>query len=261
MVTEPEGSIVPLARPIRHDIPDARIAAVLIHGFSGSPFQMRDIGEFLTDNGIATFIIRLPGHGSRLEYFAASRLEDWMEVIHNAVESLKGNYHNVVIIGRSLGGALALIEANEYPDSISALVLIATPAPTLTQRVQDALLPIVGVFKKRIKKMWAKPEENEERTRQGRYLEIPLSSLHQFFRTMKKVRELRMAAMRTPTMLVQGMRDEQAKPKSAAWYENRLGVVVKDIVLIANASHDATSVHADAAMRRRLLDFLKQSCA
>ncbi len=261
MVPEPEDSIVPLARPTRKDMPGARIGAVLIHGFSGSPFQMRDIGEFLTTNGIATSIIRLPGHGSHLEYFAASRYEDWMAEVHGAVESLKGHYHNVVVIGRSLGGALALIEANEHPENISALVLIAAPAPSTTQQIQDALLPLVGVFKKSIKKMWAKPEENEERIRQGRYLELPLASLHQFFRTMQKVRALRFTAITTPTLLVQGMLDEQAKPKSAAWYESRLGGAVKDIVLITSAAHDATSVHGNEAMRRKLLDFLRQSCA
>lgn len=260
MVEEPLHDIVPLALPLRTMVDGANTGAVLIHGFSGSPYQMRDIGEFLNKHGISTFIIRLPGHGSRLEYFAQARFEDWIGAVHKGVDELKQRCRGVVLVGRSFGGTLALLEAYGRSDSIAGIVLIATPAPRPMYRVQDALLPVAGIFRKSIHKMWARPEENEERKQQGRYLELPLASLHQFFLTMERIRAANLRNLQTPVMIVQGMKDEQAKPRNAGWYESHLGSAVKDVVLINNASHDAPSLHSDGEMLKRLLAFIRQSC-
>lgn len=260
MVEEPLHDIVPLALPQRVLVDGATVGAVLVHGFSGSPYQMRDLGSFLNQQGVSTSILRLPGHGSRLEYFAQSKYDDWMGAVRKDVDAMTQRCRTIVLIGRSFGGVLALLEAQNRPERISGVVLIAVPYPRLMYRVQDALLPVARIFKKSIHKMWARPEENEERKRQGRYLELPLPSLHQFFLTMERVRSMRLRNFQIPVMIVQGMKDEQAKPRNIDWYESRLGDAVKDIVLVSNATHDAPSLHSDEEMQKRLVAFLRTSC-
>src|SRR5688572_17767016 len=39
-------------------------ACLLLHGFTGSPWDMRPLGERLSERGYAVRAIRLPGHGS-----------------------------------------------------------------------------------------------------------------------------------------------------------------------------------------------------
>lgn len=40
------------------------VGCLLTHGFSGSPFEMRELGEYLAEKGVSVLCKPLPGHGT-----------------------------------------------------------------------------------------------------------------------------------------------------------------------------------------------------
>ena len=96
---------------------------VLIHGAGGDrlhwPPQLRRL------DGKYVYGLDLPGHGEspgegeRTVHAYADRLIAWMEAM---------GIDQVVPCGHSMGGAISMTAALEYPDRIAALVLIGTGA-------------------------------------------------------------------------------------------------------------------------------------
>ena len=119
-------------------------AALLIHGFGDTPQTVRSVGEYL--NAAHGWTIRaplLPGHGRTLAAFDATNSAEWRALVHVEYVRLKSEYPTVVLVGLSMGGALATLEAARDP-ALPALVLLApylTP-PASAQR----LAPLAGLI-------------------------------------------------------------------------------------------------------------------
>ncbi|MCA1553461.1 MAG: alpha/beta fold hydrolase, partial [Chloroflexi bacterium] len=101
------------------------IGCLLIHGFTGSPWEMRWLGEQLAADGHSVRGIRLAGHGTCPEDMRSTRWHDWYATVLDGYRELRAQCEQVVVIGLSLGGALALhLAAHE---TVDALVVMATP--------------------------------------------------------------------------------------------------------------------------------------
>ncbi|MDQ6694243.1 MAG: alpha/beta fold hydrolase, partial [Chloroflexota bacterium] len=87
---------------------DAPLACLLIHGFSGSPAEMRWLGTYLAAQGVRVEGVRLAGHGTQPEDLSYLTWHDW---VHSAVEGLdrlSQPGRKVVVVGFSMGGLIAL---------------------------------------------------------------------------------------------------------------------------------------------------------
>jgi len=100
---------------------------LLIHGFTGSPFVLRFLGEHLNKKG--GYTVKAPllkGHGTSIEDMEKASWKDWIDDVKNAHKELEKECSKVYVVGYSMGGLLAIILASGVnPDK---LVLIA---PTL----------------------------------------------------------------------------------------------------------------------------------
>jgi carboxylesterase len=131
----------------------APIGALLLHGFTGTPFEMHLLGEFLAERGMAVEGPRLAGHAGTTRELAATRWPDWVESAERALEILRGRADQIVVCGLSMGGLVALELARRHTDLIRAMACLATALflpdaalrfVALTRRlplVHDAALP------------------------------------------------------------------------------------------------------------------------
>ncbi len=99
------------------------ISIVYIHGFGASPMEGDPVHRFLaTHFGANLFVTRLPEHGinraNAMEYLTPQALAD---AAGEAYKVGKAIGDEVIIIGTSTGGSLALLLASQQPD-IKALV-------------------------------------------------------------------------------------------------------------------------------------------
>lgn len=95
-------------------------AFILIHGFMGTPAEWRPLAEILHRHGFTVSAPLLPGFGARIHELAFVTLADWEDAL---LRTASRTGSNAVIVGFSLGGALAtLLAARLQP---AALVLLA----------------------------------------------------------------------------------------------------------------------------------------
>ena len=99
---------------------------VCVHGFTGSPYEMRYLGEQLARAGYTVAGPRLPGHGTTLEALDRTRWEDWANAVERETDAMSASCRRVVVVGQSLGGLLALHLAARRP-ALAAVVSLAAP--------------------------------------------------------------------------------------------------------------------------------------
>lgn len=102
------------------------VGVVLVHGFTGTPYEVRYLGEQLARAGFHVRGVRLPGHGTSLAELDATTWRDWAQAVEDAYDDLCASWKYVVVVGQSLGGLLALHLAAQRSD-VDAVVSLAAP--------------------------------------------------------------------------------------------------------------------------------------
>jgi carboxylesterase len=99
-----------------------------VHGFTGSPYEMRYLGEQLAARGWLAVGPALAGHvHGRPDELDATTWHDWYATAANAFDALRARVEHVAVAGLSMGGLLSLHLAAERGATIDALALLATP--------------------------------------------------------------------------------------------------------------------------------------
>ncbi|ATB29059.1 alpha/beta hydrolase [Melittangium boletus] len=99
-------------------------ACLLLHGFTGSPWEVRPLGEALAARGLYVRAIRLPGHGSTPEELLNVNHRDWTQAAAHALFSLR-HHRRTFVAGLSMGALLSIQLAANYPERVQGLALMA----------------------------------------------------------------------------------------------------------------------------------------
>lgn len=122
MIARAETSRADDAAPF--DLAGGPDAALLLHGFSGSPFEVRLVAERLARDGVRCVGPVLPGHDGPAERLIGVRWKDWVEAGREALHRLDGS-RRILVLGCSMGALVALALAHSEPARVSALALLA----------------------------------------------------------------------------------------------------------------------------------------
>ena len=122
---DPKTGLLPGAGPIFIQEKGPR-AALLIHGFGATPFDLKPLAVALSKENITVYAPLLPGHGTSVQDFARSTEKEWISASKQGLKRLV-KYQKVYIIGFSMGGAIALDLAAEKAAKtrVSGVVLLA----------------------------------------------------------------------------------------------------------------------------------------
>src|SRR5512147_1194374 len=80
-------------------------AALLVHGFPGTPAEMRPLGTVLRDAGWTVHGLMLPGLGADIASLEQRAGRDWSDAVRQALAGLQQHYSPVLLVGYSMGGA------------------------------------------------------------------------------------------------------------------------------------------------------------
>ncbi|WKZ41377.1 MAG: alpha/beta fold hydrolase [Anaerolineales bacterium] len=106
-------------------LPGGRTGILLIHGFTGTPKEMRWMGEYLNGQGYTCLGVRLAGHATRPKDMVRSRWTDWTASVEDGYNLLRGAVDRVFLVGLSMGGALSLLMSTKL--DVKGVVTISTP--------------------------------------------------------------------------------------------------------------------------------------
>jgi carboxylesterase len=117
-----ETLIVPKSEPFF--FPGSRTGCLLLHGFSSMPEEMYQLGQFLHQEGFTVLGARLAGHATHPWDLFRTEWRDWVVTVEESLAILRGCCDRIFIIGKSMGGILALLASSRFP--IDATVVIST---------------------------------------------------------------------------------------------------------------------------------------
>lgn len=150
----PEGSrTVDLDGPVHYvDHGGDGPPLVAVHGLGGSHANWHDLGPLLAQHS-RVYAVDLAGHGRTPRAGRSASVRANRELLDRFLTDVVGE--PAVLVGNSMGGTLALLQAAERPDSVRDLVLIGPAAPRTRTEVPDlavarraALFAVPGVAHK-----------------------------------------------------------------------------------------------------------------
>lgn len=124
---------------LTHDEPGERTGMLVVHGFTGSPDEMRPSAEIAHRIGFDVEVMHLPGMGPDIARLREVEGREWVAAVHERWADITSRYRRSVILGYSLGGALAILAAARQP--ADAMVLMA-PLIRIADR-RAFLLPVL----------------------------------------------------------------------------------------------------------------------
>jgi carboxylesterase len=105
--------------------PGEGLSALLVHGLTGTPYEMRYLGERLAGAGIRALGVRLSGHGNGPEELAAATHNDWYGSVVAGLERLRSFGDPTVVIGLSAGAVLGSRLAADHAQAVAGLVMLS----------------------------------------------------------------------------------------------------------------------------------------
>lgn len=193
---------------------DSDKAVLLIHGFTGTPNEMRELGRELHKNNITSLGVRLAGHSTNQKDLLKIKKDDWYNSAKEGLEELLKLYKEVHVVGYSMGGLLAYKLAYYYPE-VKSIVSIATPAALRDEWLLKLTIPVVSKFKKYTVK---------HKKCEGviHYESYPLNGVKELFKLEKEVKKL-LPDITQPSLILQGKKDSAISKKSSDYFYFNLG--------------------------------------
>ena len=225
---------------------------LLVHGFSGSPPEMRPMGEYLAQRGLTVLGVRLAGHGTTPEDMATTTWRDWVASAEEGLQELMGRCGRVFVAGLSMGGLITLHLAAHHP--LDGIVPMSAPAYIADWRFR--FMPLAQHFLR-----WVTPNIESDLTdpqaqeRCWSYDRLParcIASLGQLLRLVR--REL--PRVEVPALIMQGEKDHHIPADSAHLIFDELGSDDKEIVLWPNSGHCITIDSEREAVWARAFQFM-----
>lgn len=91
-----------------------RKAIVIIHGFTGNLYDNEYLMNYLEyDHNFDVYAETLPGHNQ--DRFSDASVNDWKKAVDREIQRLiEDGYHEIYVVGHSMGGILASYVASKY---------------------------------------------------------------------------------------------------------------------------------------------------
>lgn len=245
--------LMPGAEPYFFSGKKERAGIVLVHGYSGSPAEVRELAERLNqEEGYTTLGVLLPGHGTKPQDLMTVQWEEWYLAVKAAVEKVHATCQDVFVIGMSMGSLLTLVAAQEL--NLKGIVLMSTPIYLYDWRVHFLwLAQRLG---------WALPKgkrlvDCEERFNIA-YNCMPLAGVKETWKLINYCKEKVLPQVQTPCLIIQSKNEHTVRPLSAQFIYKSIASKHKSILWLQDSRHVVTLFKARNEVCEAIKKFLKE---
>lgn len=228
-----------------------KTGVLLIHGFTGTPWSMRELGVLLSSAGMTVMAPLLPGHGTTPRDLIGIRWEQWVESLQHARDRLAGQCDSIFAAGLSMGGALAYALAAR--SRLKGVVSMATPMRL--ERPGIRLVPLVIPFVRYWKKK--KGAHLSDEGLQIAYDRYPLAGVLEFQKLLADMRA-RLPEVTCPALILHAKGDPTVSFENAARIEAAVGSHDKRRILLDDPCHIITHGADRHRVESEVLDFIQR---
>lgn len=221
-------------------------ACLIIHGFTGSPYEIEPLTEALRKQGYVVETPFLAGHGLDED------LQDvcWTDWIRSAEEALKpmiGKYEELHVIGFSMGSLIAAYLTTKYP--VNKLILLS---PAIYYINYNQLFENMAAA---IKKKFAGSVSDDFKRYVAKATNTPLRSVIDFRRLTQQLTPY-LQKITVPTLILQGKKDILVEPESADHAYNEIQSDNKKLLFLENSPHIMCHGDESELVNQYVLEFL-----
>jgi carboxylesterase len=228
---------------------------LLLHGFAGSPFELRPLGEALARGGRRAICPVLPGHDDGPEGLALAGADHWLAGVRAALELTQAR----ALVGFSLGGCLAILAAAEH-GHLDRLVLLA-PALDLkgTSRLYRDLFRIPGISLALPMVSKGRPDVRDPVMRQESpaFRQVPAGCAGELARAGRMAREA-LPRVRTPALVLWGAHDGVVPRRAAELAARAIGSGPARLEVFGASAHQLALDHDREAVAASVNRFLTE---
>lgn len=226
---------------------------LLVHGFTGSPSELRELGEDLHRKGYTVEGLLLAGHGTDSHDLLGVTAEQWEAQVRQGLAHLRETCAQVTVIGLSMGGLLTLYAGAET--KADKLVVLSTPIYLYDWRVYFLWLADRLPY-------WAIPKNPRTIDAPARYNVayrcMPIKAVHQLVRLLKAVKGKYLPKVRQPLLIIQSQTDHTVRPESALYIQEHAASDQKQLLWVKQARHVMTLYKGRQAIYAAIEAFLEE---
>jgi len=238
----------------------SKVGVLLLHGFTSTPYQFRELGKYLADKGFTIYAPLTAGHGTSPEYLMHTTGADWKESVKKAYLELKEKVKKIIIVGNSFGGNLAFYLAREFQnETLVGIVSLGTPITLRFQWLIKLRLYTYGW----LKKYYRKPRSvyridytdmHDEIT----YPVIPIKSVREFLKFIKEETIPNLKKIKTPTLIIHASVDFVVSSQSATYIHQQLSSPYKIIHWFDSNRHVVINDSKRHELFERIYKFIRE---
>jgi carboxylesterase len=236
-------------------------AVLLLHGYNDSPQSMQFMAAALHARGWSVRVPLLPGHGRRLQDWAAARATEWEDAARAELATLQAAHPDVAVGGLSMGGALAFILAAEQPGVRAVMGFAPYLHASLPVELLHLIAPVASLGAKYLASGGSRSVHDPVAA--AAMIAYRVSTPRLLVELEKVVRLARkgLPHVTQPVLVVQSRADNRIPVASAAAAFDMIGSTDKTLHWTAGNGHVTTVDYGHEAIERLVADWLDSRLA
>jgi carboxylesterase len=242
--------LIPTAEPFF--FPGNETGCLLIHGFTGTPKEMRWMGEYLNQQGFSVMAIRLAAHATKQDDLQRVTWQDWAASVEDGWYMLQNIARRIYVIGLSMGGVLALNHTSNFP--VAGAIAMSTPYD-LPRDPRVRFLKLLRRVLPSVPKGppdWHNPQASLDHVD---YPEYPTKGIIQMNNLLVNMRA-GLPKIEVPVLLVHSKVDSGVAPENMTRIYSDLGSTDKQMLWLENSGHVITREPEREQVFQAAFDFI-----
>jgi|GEM_PF-842212 len=229
----------------------------LVHGFSGSPYDLSELGKYLAEHNISACGVLLAGHGGDYNMFAPTTHVDWWHSVKQEIDKYQGDYQHIFLMGYSFGSNLVLDIACRYPDLATGVICMS---PSVYIRKHNRVrfwITVFSFFIKRIDKRKMRKERRAIYEAGGRHMTVSTKGVLSFFHFIEHYTKRQLPLFTSPILLIHSRDDYASDPRSSEHIFEHIGSTDKELFMINEFEHNPLNSNSRTVIFEKILEFIK----
>lgn len=214
------------------------IGIYIIHGFSNTTYEVKELARYLGDKGFHTIANNLPGHGTTAEECNRVKYHMWLEHVTQDIANLISVSKKTYVIGCSMGADLALYLTSMFP--LNGCIVGGTVLKFNNPLTIRFLIPIFC----KILKFSKKEIKDKSNIKYYGYTSYPLIALNEM-RKLTNIIINRLPKVKSPLLIIHSNSDRLSLKENVDLVYNKTQSKIKEKIFVNDAHHNLFDENED----------------